>query len=363
MATSLGRFLREQRQPLLDRWSKRVEELLDDPQLTKAELRDHMPELMKGLASVVSPEETPEDAVTEPGVKHGQQRFRVGFDLREVVTEYGLLLDVILEGAHAAGIATTPVELRDLIGAVNVGVAEAVTAFSDERREVERKLAAEHVSFVSHELRNPLGAALLSLELLESTSLDERQTRLGGMVRRNLTRLRDLVHQVLTAERLRAGVAPCFERCSLESILAEATEESVLSAQSRDVDLQVDRSPDIEVTADPRLLKSIVSNLVQNAVKFSKPGGVVRVSARRENGRAVLEVADSCGGIEGPVEDFFRPFVQGANEQSGRGFGLGLAIVVQAVEAHGGEIQVRNTDGEGCVFTVSLPLGPGADAV
>jgi signal transduction histidine kinase len=71
----------------------------------------------------------------------------------------------------------------------------------------------------------------------------------------------------------------------------------------------------------------------------------------------VVEVADSCGGIEGPVEDFFRPFVQGSNEQSGRGFGLGLAIVVQAVEAHGGEIQVRSTDGEGCVFTVSLSLG------
>lgn len=360
MSTSLGNFLRSERQALLDRWLKRVESVLDDPQLTKAELRDHMPELLKGLAKTVSPGDTPDEVVTEPGNKHGIQRFRVGFDLREVVTEYGLLLDIILEAAHASDVDVTPANLRDLIAAVNLGIAEAVSAFADERREAEHKLAAEHVSFVSHELRNPLGAALLSLELLESTSLDERQTRLGGMVRRNLTRLRDLVHQVLTAERLRAGVAPRLEKCPLRAALAEATEEATLTAQSRDVGLRVECATDVDVTADPRLLNSIVANLVQNAVKFSRPGGVVQVRAREEDGRLVLEVSDSCGGIQGPVEDFFRPFVQGANEQSGRGFGLGLAIVVQAVEAHGGEIQVRSTEGEGCTFTVSLPLGSAA---
>jgi signal transduction histidine kinase len=362
MAVSLGRFLREQRQSLLDRWMKRLEGALDDPHLTKAELRDHMPELLNGLAATVSPGDAPEDVVIEPGNRHGLQRFRVGFDLREIVNEYGLLLDVILEEAEAAGVAMPSRELRALASAVNLGIAEAVAAFAQEHHEVEHKLAAEHVSFVSHELRNPLGAALLSLELLESTSLDERQTRLGGMVRRNLTRLRDLVHQVLTAERLTAGVAPRFEKCSLDAVFGEAIEEAALSAQSREIELRVDRQTEVEVTADPRLLKSIVSNLVQNAVKFSRPGGVVRLQARREGGRLVLEVADSCGGLEGPVEDFFHPFFQGTNEQSGRGFGLGLAIVAQATRAHGGEIQVRSAPGEGCTFTVSLPLTQGDPA-
>jgi signal transduction histidine kinase len=356
MSKTLRSFLREQRQGLLDRWMKRVEKLLDDPDLTKAELRDHMPEVLKGLAVAVSPGETPEEVLIEPGNKHGLQRFRVGFDLREVVTEYGILLDVILEDAHAAGVTITPGELRELTSALNLGVAEAVAAYAEERRDVERKLAAEHVSFVSHELRNPLGAALLSFELLESTALDERQARLGAMVRRNLTRLRDLVHQVLTAERLTAGVAPRFEKCSLDAILEEVMEETALSAQGREVELQIDPEAGIEVHADARLLKSIVSNLLQNAVKFSQPHGTVSLRARREDGRLVLEVEDSCGGIEGPIEEFFRPFVQGTNEQGGRGFGLGLTIVSQAVQAHGGEIRVESTPGQGCTFLVSLPL-------
>jgi len=108
------------------------------------------------------------------------------------------------------------------------------------------------------------------------------------------------------------------------------------------------------ITADPRLLRSAVFNLVQNALKFSPAGSEVTLTAHAEPGIVTIEVADACGGLPpGKVEDLFSPLVQRGENRSG--FGLGLAIARQAVEAQGGVIKVRDVPGDGCVFSIQLP--------
>src|SRR5581483_10155687 len=105
----------------------------------------------------------------------------------------------------------------------------------------------------------------------------------------------------------------------------------------------------------PRLLRSALSNVVMNAVKFSRPDTEVHVRARSSEGRALIEVADACGGLPpGKAEELFAPMVQRGADRSG--FGLGLAIALQATTAHRGTLKVRDVPGHGCVFTADLPL-------
>jgi signal transduction histidine kinase len=121
----------------------------------------------------------------------------------------------------------------------------------------------------------------------------------------------------------------------------------------------MDAENTLEINADERLLVSAVSNLLQNALKFTRPGGQVILRGRTEEGTVVIEVEDECGGLPpGKHEELFTPYVQRHSQR--RGLGLGLAITREAVEAHGGEVSVRNLPGKGCVFAVKLrnPVPP-----
>ena len=112
----------------------------------------------------------------------------------------------------------------------------------------------------------------------------------------------------------------------------------------------------LQVVGDPRLLLSTLSNLVQNAIKFSGDHQRVVLRARASGDRVNMEIEDRCGGLaDGVCERMFQPFVQHGVDR--RGVGLGLSIARRAVEAHGGTIGVRNMPGVGCVFSVCIPNG------
>jgi signal transduction histidine kinase len=97
-----------------------------------------------------------------------------------------------------------------------------------------------------------------------------------------------------------------------------------------------------------------VSNLVRNAIKFSRRGTAVKLEAKRGQGRVTIAVTDGCGGLPaGSVERIFNPFVQAGTDRTG--FGLGLAIAKQAADAHGGSIRVHDIPASGCVFVLDLP--------
>ena len=135
------------------------------------------------------------------------------------------------------------------------------------------------------------------------------------------------------------------------SLLRDVEETSV---PERGVKLRVDVDPKLELDADERLLISAATNLVQNAFKFSKPEGQIVLRARKEGAFVLIEVEDECGGLPpGREEELFKPYVQKGEDR--RGLGLGLAITREAVEAHGGELLVRNLPGKGCVFAMKLP--------
>ena len=111
---------------------------------------------------------------------------------------------------------------------------------------------------------------------------------------------------------------------------------------------------ELEIDADRQLLASALSNLLQNAFKYNRPLGTVRLGVHATNARVLIEVTDQCGGLPpGKAESLFRPFERA--EAKGPGLGLGLSIARSAVRVQAGELLVRDLPGQGCVFIIDLP--------
>jgi signal transduction histidine kinase len=271
---------------------------------------------------------------------------------RRRLGSYDLLGDAILEAADEAGVAVSINQTRILFRLLNAGMAEAVAAYVQRRDEEAKREAGEHVSFVAHELRNPLGTAALAMTGLRRTLLSPGG-KLVEMLDRSLTRIRELVDQVPTAARF-PNVRLRMDRLAVRDVLAEAVEEVEPKAEHKRITVTLDVDQGLVVEGDRRLLHSVAANLVGNAIKFTLAGGSVVIRGTRDKDQAVIEVADGCGGLpEGSPADLFQPYVQRGADRSG--FGLGLAIAKQAVEAHGGTIGVTTAPGVGCTFIVRLP--------
>jgi signal transduction histidine kinase len=357
---ALTDLLAARRARILDRWTRRIEWEHAPQGLTRGELWDHLPHILDELLAALragegKPSVSPLPQESPASASHGTQRLRVGFDVEEVVREYGILADILLDELAATGESLDNGEWRLTIRCISTAIAEAIAAYVRRRDDELRRQAERHVAFMAHELRNPLGAARGATEALRLTPGD---TSLHGVLDRNLRRLGELVDEVLMVDRLASRVELQREQVDLAALLQQAVEDAHPSGETRDTKLTLDVGAALEVEADRRLLVSTVGNLLSNAVKFTRPGGTVRVRARRDGGAVTIEVQDECGGLPSEdTEELFEPFVQRGDERSG--FGLGLAIVRQAILAHGGRITVQNEPGQGCTFVITLPAEAG----
>jgi PAS domain S-box-containing protein len=244
-----------------------------------------------------------------------------------------------------------------------------------ERRQAERDRAqaqrsavrADFLSTMSHELRTPLNSILGFGQLLEmqfAGPLNEKQLGqvqdIVGAGEQLLALINDLLDiWRIDAQRWAIEPAPLHPG----AVIAETTRGFGDAAAAKGIDLRaVLNDAPAEATLDERALRQVVSNLVENAVKFTDDGRV-EVRAIEQDGDLVVTVADSgCGIAEEDRERIFDEFtqVQSGLTREHEGTGLGLAIVRRLVEAHGGGVSVESALGEGSTFTVRLPLKPPA---
>jgi len=216
---------------------------------------------------------------------------------------------------------------------------------------------------VSHELKTPLTALREGAELLSDQvagPLAPPQRQVAGIVRDNSVKLQRLIEELLDYQRaLHAAASLEVKQFQLAALVEEAVQPHHLAAQAKGLRLAIDAEP-ATIEADPGKLRSIVDNLVSNAVKFTPPGGTVTVSARAASGEAVIEVVDTGPGVPPEErESIFDLFFRGRTKPDGstarvKGTGLGLAIARELVEAHGGRIAVLAA-GAGGHFRVTLP--------
>src|SRR3990170_3969166 len=216
---------------------------------------------------------------------------------------------------------------------------------------------------VSHELKTPLTALREGAELLHDEiggPLQPPQRQVVGIMKDNSVKLQRLIEELLDYQRaLHAAASLEVKSISLSALVHEAAQSHELAAQAKGLRLAIDAQA-ATVEADPEKLRSIVDNLISNAVKFTPAGGTVSVSAREVAGEAIIEVLDTGPGV--PVEEresVFNLFFRGRTKADGsavrvKGSGLGLAIARELVEAHGGHIAVVGGGGGGH-FRVTLP--------
>jgi len=218
----------------------------------------------------------------------------------------------------------------------------------------------EALATLAHELRDPLAAIVLALEL-HSGDGDLSPRRILTMAAHQARRAVRIVDDLFD---LCAGswhsLPLCKEVVELAAVVAGATEATahLLAARGHRLTVSLPAGP-VSLVADPVRLEQVLANILANAAKFTDPGGDIRLTARAEAGQVVLQVRDNGRGIAPELlPRVFDPFWQGPGrgEQGVRGLGLGLALVKSLVELHGGSIAVRSEGpGTGAEFIVRLP--------
>jgi two-component system OmpR family sensor kinase len=227
---------------------------------------------------------------------------------------------------------------------------------SQARDESEAALARqrEFVTDASHELRTPLTSILANLELLEA-ELEGEHREMAGSALRSSRRMRRLVADLLLLARADAGREATKTSVDLAAVAREAAQEA--GALSEDHPVSLDAPGPVTVTGVADDLHRLAGNLVENALIHTPPGTPVTVSVRRDGSSAVLEVADRGPGVPREIrERVFERFARAGGDGTGRrGSGLGLAIVRAVADAHGGRVELRDAEGGGARFVVTLP--------
>jgi two-component system, OmpR family, phosphate regulon sensor histidine kinase PhoR len=236
-----------------------------------------------------------------------------------------------------------------------VGILRDVTPL--ERNEAMRR---RFVADVSHELRTPVASIAAAAETLAETEPDDPETpSLVELVRRQAERMRELIEDLTDLSLIESGaVALQRETLNLRVLACETAEEFRAAARARDVSIHVEAEDDVAVEGDRRRIGQILRNLLDNAVKFSPPGGTVTVRVELSGDRPAVVVEDEGPGIAPQEQDrIFQRFYQVDRSRSKArpGTGLGLAIVKHLAHLHGADVTVRSQPGRGSAFRVTFP--------
>ncbi len=243
-----------------------------------------------------------------------------------------------------------------------VGMVNILTDITKQKELEEMK--RQFISNITHELRTPIVAMKQALTLLLSEStgaLNATQIKFLGIASRNLMQLSQIVEDVLDVEKIESGrmeVKP--KATSMTKLCNDVCDSLEPWARSKDIQLVREVDPNLpEMMVDPDKITQVMNNLIGNAVKFTPKGGKITVSASLwlDGATAQISVADTgCGIAKENIPKLFRRFAQFGDHAGTVGTGLGLCIVKDLVEKHGGQIFVESEDKKGSRFYFTLPV-------
>jgi len=229
--------------------------------------------------------------------------------------------------------------------------------------QVERleKVRQEFLSNISHELRTPLTSIMAFVETLEDGAIDdaENNRRFLNVIRRNAERMHVLIADILELSLIESGnVSIDKGHVRLAHLIDEIFDSLSAKADQREILLSHEVDPETRIYADLGRLEQMLTNLIDNAIKFNRTSGSVEVTLRQTPERSIISVADTGEGIMaehlGRIFERFYRLDRGRTREVG-GTGLGLAIVKHLARLHGGEVTVESDLGRGTTFHIELP--------
>lgn len=350
----------ERRAPaILQRWLELVTDDTTARHVSPTELRDALDEYLRRLAVALrgsaALDEAGRRAWGEVAQAHAVTRVRLGFDVAQLIREFALLRRVLLRVVREVSPALAEASAELITELIEAAVEISVTTYVEARDFEVRQAQARHVSFATHELKNPLSTALLAAAALKRTPPPTAAAaRALERLERSLHQLRELVDGVLTVERFEAGATRArAEWTTLGAIMERALTLARQEAARKGLRFTARFDPQASIRVDPDLTVSAIQNLADNAVKFTD-AGEVEVSVEQRDGELIVHVRDMCGGLsELELPTIFEPFRRAHTTKPGSG--LGLSIARRAAEAQGGTIEVETRGNVGCHFWLTLP--------
>ena len=371
--TEIGEIIASQAELLIERWQHRaLEEQPNAAAAHRQELHDHLPAFLLALGRQLAESEIGARPHCVLAVAHGEQRWKAGWSLAEVVRDYQILRLVILDRLDE--LLDRPLEVREAMAvglALDEAIAAATVTFAawqeDLLRQADRR-KSEFLSSMSHEIRTPmtaiLGFAEIGLAGAEGELRESLQT-----IQRNGQYLLEIINDILDLSKIEAGKTD-VERtaCSPRQLAAEVVALFQGRAEQKGLRLELRSAAEVPeaILTDCTRLRQILVNLVGNAVKFTQRGSIhVALSYDiRDGGRLIVEVRDSGPGMDAAqAERVFEPFAQLHSPNGGQaeGTGLGLTISKRLAVLLGGDIEVDSRPGDGSVFRLTI-AAPAATA-
>ena len=267
-----------------------------------------------------------------------------------------------IKGFQSGGVdyITKPAQSEELIARV-----ESQLALSRQRKQIEAlsKLKDDLIGIVSHDLKNPLQVIVGYAEMLNDTEFPvDEETREDALrqIQKHGKYMLSIIFDLLDIRKIEVGMPLELVRVSLKSLLDDSYEAFHQMAEQNQIRLSILMADDdVMVRVDENRIKQVIRNLLSNALKYTKSGGDVLLSAVVEEDRFVIQVADTGVGIsKEDLPHVFKKFyrVAGTQHMDLKGTGLGLSVVQAIVEQHGGTIWVNSIEGRGSTFCVALPL-------
>lgn len=347
----LASFVTEHREEIISRCRAKVQ-LRSIPAVTPAELEYGVPRFLDQLVGALGNGRPSANDIGTSAARHGRELHLQGFTVSQVVHDYGDVCQSITDLALELNAPISLEDFRTLNRCLDDAIASAVTEYGSGNQYIVDG-DGERFGFFVHELRNLVGTASVAFEVLRTGNVGASGST-GGVLQRSLSGLRDLLHQSVAEVRLRNNVR---ERSQFElaDFIAELASAANIEATARGLSFNVEGvDTNARVNADRPVLAAVVTNLLQNAFKFTRPRSNVTLRGTATTERVLIDVGDECGGLpDGTIDDLFRPFEQRGPDRTG--LGLGLAICRWGTEVNDGRISARNLPDHGCVFTVDLP--------
>jgi signal transduction histidine kinase len=373
----MSQFLLENIEPILAEWEEFARTIPDKPERSRVQLLDHAREMLVVIAHDMETEQSSVEqhdksrgrrvrappAADSPAQSHGGERLEQGFTINEIVSEYrAIRASVVRLWTLKMGSGSNLLELIRFNEAVDEAMTESVARYTS-RIERERTLL---IGALGHDLRNPLGVATQSAQILTVVSASENAraravTRILSSNKRMAEMITDLLEFASTqlGERLPVTCAPMSMRDACQLAIDEI---AVLHPQRT---FNLDAQGVLLGNWDGGRIGQMLSNLIGNAAEHGFPNTPIRVSCYESDGHVLVEVQNQGPPIpESQRHRIFEPLARGPSEtrgathRGGRHLGLGLYIACEIAKAHGGTIKLASSAQTSTVFTVHLPRNP-----
>lgn len=295
--------------------------------------------------------------------KQGQQQGEYKL-LGQILLEQGFIDQITLDTAITEQI----VILQDALKRSNNELEQRVQERTLELRQALKRitelnqLKTNFISNISHELRTPLAHMIGYLELLKDESLGpvtDDQSHAVRVVLKSYDRLHSLIDELIQFSMLSQGeMTLSLKKISPQAIIQDISARSHSLAENKGIILLINnRTNDQSLMADPDKISWVVGELIENGIKFNKPGGKVALNITQEAGMILFQILDNGIGINlDQTDEIFEPFHQldGSSTRKEGGTGIGLTLAKQIIEAHGSTLKVQSKENKGSIFEFSL---------